>query len=143
MSAAPSPVSLSDAVGAITEILTWVGLGAAIVFGGAALVARLADGTWLPIRAVVIGDPASEGAGGQVVRWFGDDGVHEAPLTAELRAAVQGDELELFHRVGTRDDVRLHERSPWPRLLGGVALACAGVGVLALAVQIVTMVAGG
>ncbi|WP_345752018.1 hypothetical protein [Microbacterium rhizophilus] len=131
-----------DAIGAITEILSWVGIGAAVLFGGAALIARLADGTWVPIRGVVIGDPAPDAPRRQVVRWFGDDGVHEAPLTAELRAAARGDEVELFHRVGTRDDVRLHQHSPWPRLLGGVALACGAVGAIALAVQIVAMVTG-
>jgi len=121
-------------VGAITEILMWVGLGAAVLFGALALIARLADGTWAPIRAVVMDE---------ALRWFGDDGVHTAPLTPELRAAANGDELEAFHRVGTAGDVRLHERSPLPRLLGGVALACGGVGVLALVVQIVTMVSTG
>jgi hypothetical protein len=126
--------AVGGAIGAITEILTWVGIGAAVLFGGAALIVRLSDGTWAPIRGVVIGD---------VVRWFGDDGVHEAPLTPELRAAARGDELELFHRVGSRDDVRLHARSPVPRLLGGVALACGAVGVVALVVQIGVMVAAG
>ncbi|WP_203136080.1 hypothetical protein [Microbacterium sp. JZ31] len=134
---------LGGALGAITEILTWVGIGAAVLFGGAALIVRLADGTWEPIRAVLIDDPAPTTHARQVVRWFGEDGVHEAPLTDEMRAAARGDELELFHRVGTRDDVRLHERSPVPRLLGGVALACGAVGVLALVVQIVAMVAAG
>lgn len=131
------------ALAAITEILTWVGLGAAMLFGAAALIVRLADGTWEPIRAVVIDEPAPGAPQRHVVRWFGEDGVHEAPLTPELRAAAKGDEVELFHRVGTRDDVRLHQRSPWPRLLGGVALACGAVGVIALVVQIVAMIAAG
>lgn len=121
-------------IGAITEILMWVGLGAGVLFGAGALVARLADGTWAPIRAVILDD---------ALRWFGDDGVHTAPLTDELRAAAAGDEVEAFHRVGSAGEVRLQAHSPLPRLLGGVALACGGVGVLAAVVQIVAIVATG
>ncbi|MBF0815018.1 hypothetical protein E4U02_01165 [Microbacterium paludicola] len=124
-------MSAGGALGAITEILSWVGIGAAVLFGVAALIVRLADGAWQPVRGVVIDD---------VVRWFGDDGVHEAPLTPELRAAATRDELDLFHRIGTRDVVRLHRHSPWPRLLGGVALACGTVGVIAVIVQIAAMI---
>ncbi len=131
------------AIAAITEILMWVGLGTAALFGAAALVLRLADGTWVPIRAVIIAADDLTGRPERVVRWFGEDGVHEAPLTPQFEAAAVGDEVELHHRVGTRDDVRLEARSPWPRLLGGVALACAGVGALALVVQIVSMLAAG
>lgn len=127
-------MSAGGALGAITEILSWVGIGAAVLFGVAALIVRLADGAWQPIRGVVIDD---------VVRWFGDDGVHEASLTPELRAAATRDELDLFHRIGTRDVVRLHRYSPWPRLLGGVALACGTVGVIAVIVQIVAMILAG
>ncbi|MBO3663769.1 hypothetical protein [Microbacterium stercoris] len=126
-------------VGAVAEILTWVGLGAAAVFGAGALVAKLADGTWVPIRAVLLDDVGQQGS----LRWFGDDGVHTAPLTDELREAADGDEVDAFHRVGSASDVRLHHRSPLPRLLGGVALACGGVGVLAVVVQVVAMVTTG
>lgn len=135
------------ALAAITEILMWAGLGAATVFGLAALIARLADGTWLPVRAVIIGDgdpdPADPDGSAPVVRWFGQDGVHEAPLTDELRHAAERDEVDLHHRVGTHDRVRLDARSPWPRLLGGVALASGGIGLLALVVQVVAMLAAG
>ncbi|GAA1742724.1 hypothetical protein [Microbacterium paludicola] len=127
-------MSAGGALGAITEILSWVGIGAAVLFGAAALIVRLADGAWQPIRGLVIDD---------VVRWFGDDGVHEAPLTPELRAAATRDELDLFHRIGSRDVVRLHRHSPWPRLLGGVALACGTVGVIAVIVQIAAMILAG
>lgn len=127
-------MSAGGALGAITEILSWVGIGAAVLFGVAALIVRLADGAWQPVRGVVIDD---------VVRWFGDDGVHEAPLTPELRAAATRDELDLFHRIGSRDVVRLHRHSPWPRLLGGVALACGTVGVIAVIVQIAAMILAG
>jgi hypothetical protein len=127
-------MNAGGALGAITEILSWVGIGAAVLFGAAALIVRLADGTWQPIRGVLIDD---------VVRWFGDDGVHEAPLTPELRAAATRDELDLFHRIGSRDVVRLHRHSPWPRLLGGVALACGTVGVIAVIVQIAAMILAG
>ena len=86
---------------------------------------------------------ASDVTRDDVVRWFGDDGVHEAPLTPELRAAATRDELDLFHRIGSRDVVRLHRHSPWPRLLGGVALACGTVGVIAVIVQIAAMILAG
>ncbi|GGH43406.1 hypothetical protein [Microbacterium album] len=125
---------MAAVVGAVTEILGWVGLAAAAVFGGIALIVRVVDGTWEPVRAVIIGD---------VLRWFGEDEVHEAPLTPELRAAARGDEVAVHYRVGAPHRVRLEARSPWPRLLAGVALACGGVGVSAFLVQLAVMIAAG
>ena len=130
-------------IAAITEILMWAGLGAAALFGGLAVVVRLADGTWVPARGVIIDDDGRGEPSQRVVRWFGEDGVHEAPLTAELAAAAHGDEVAFHHRAGDPSRVRLDARSPWPRLLGGVALACAGVGVLALVVQVASMLMAG
>ena len=71
-------------VGAITEILMWVGLGAAVLFGALALIARLVDGTWAPIRAVVMDE---------ALRWFGDDGVQLAVDVAPLAHAADVDEV--------------------------------------------------
>ncbi|WOF24090.1 hypothetical protein N8K70_05300 [Microbacterium betulae] len=127
-------MDMSRVVGAITEIFSWIGFGGAIVFGLAAVVARLADGTWVAVHGFLLED-----ADPPVVRWFGaGHAVGEAPLTAEIRrAADDADELDLFTRPGRPGSARLHERSPLPRLLGWSAVAFGSLGVVSTIVQLV------
>ncbi|GAA4785273.1 hypothetical protein [Microbacterium gilvum] len=122
----------SSVIGAITELFSWIGFGAFAVLGAAAVVARLADGTWTPVRAFVLPDDG-------IVRWFGTGHVvGEAPLTEELRrAAGDADELDLFTRVDHPGSARLHARSPLPRLLAWTALGFGALGVVSTAVQLV------
>lgn len=125
---------MSRVIGAITEIFSWVGFGAAVVFGLAAVIARLADGTWIAVHGFVLvhQEPA-------IVRWFGaGHAVGEAPLTDELRAAAgDDDQLDFFTNPDRPGSARLHARSPLPRMLGWSALAFAALGVVSVAVQLI------
>ncbi len=49
----PLESAVSNALDALIEIFTWVGLGAGLLLALAAVVLLLSDGTWLPARAVV------------------------------------------------------------------------------------------
>ena len=80
---------MPPALAVALEIYTWIGLGAAVLLGIAALIAWVADGSWVPVRAVVSPTPA-----GEVVRWFDDSGIlGEAPLPHG--ASVHDEEVEL------------------------------------------------
>ena len=127
---------MGNALDAIVEIFSWVGLGLGAAVALLALIAYAADGTWVPVRAVVerLGERT-------VVRWFdGDGGVNEAALSeAQLHEVGARDMVDLWARVGHADRMRLHRRSPFVRgltLLAGVLL---GVGALALAVSLVML----
>ncbi|MFT4219074.1 MAG: hypothetical protein QM611_00945 [Microbacterium sp.] len=121
--------SPADVVGALADVLTWAGLGGAAVLGILCAIVALADGTWLPVRAVVeaVGD-------GHVVRWIdADGGVNEAPLSAHDHARAGGrDMVDVFYRRGWRNRMRLTRRSPLVQLLLRLAIGCAAVGLLAL-----------
>ncbi len=93
---------MSNALDAVIEIFTWVGLGGGLLLAFVAVFLLLADGTWLPTRAVV-----EHVDGGRVVRWFdADGGVNEAPLSAH-------------------DDAKI-ERPTWPTssTAGAASIAC-------------------
>lgn len=108
------------------EIYTWIGVAAAIVLGAAAFIAWVVDGTWSPVRAVVI-----DVDGRARARWIDDEGVlRDAPLPAG--APLVGDEVDLFSRVGSPERVRLVRRAPLVRALtrlagGSTALAVVGI----------------
>ena len=81
---------MPPALAVALEIYTWIGLGAAVLLGIAALIAWVADGSWVPVRAVVSPTPA-----GEVVRWFDDSGIlGEAPLPHG--ATVHDEEVDLW-----------------------------------------------
>ena len=44
---------MDHAIDAVIEIFTWVGLGAGILLAIVTVILKLADGTWLPARAIV------------------------------------------------------------------------------------------
>ncbi|MDN3309997.1 hypothetical protein QWJ90_03525 [Microbacterium oryzae] len=124
----------SHVIGAITEIFSWIGLGAAIVLGLAAIVARMADGTWVPVRAFVL--PEAEPP---AIRWFSaGHEVGHALLTPEVRrAAGDADEVDVFTNPRRPGSVRLQQHSPLPRLLGWGAVAFAALGIISSVTQLV------
>ncbi|GAA4198170.1 hypothetical protein GCM10022219_27220 [Microbacterium oryzae] len=129
----------SHVIGAITEIFSWIGLGATILLGLAAIVARLADGTWVPVRAFVLSD-----AEPPAIRWFSaGHEVGHAPLTPEVRrAAGDADEVDVFTNPRRPGSVRLHRHSPLPRLLGWGAVAFAALGIVSSVTQLVLVALG-
>ncbi|WP_159500903.1 hypothetical protein [Microbacterium sp. 18062] len=121
----------------LLETFTWVGFGAGMVLAGIALVAALADGTWLPASAVV-----EPGPDGRVARWFTHDGgVGEALLSAsdELHLGA-ADSVHLFYRPGS-NRIRFTPRSPLVRVTGWLAVGLLAIGALSLIASLIIMFA--
>ncbi|MFT4230632.1 MAG: hypothetical protein QM602_10100 [Microbacterium sp.] len=115
----------SDILGVLADVFSWAGFVGAAVFGILALVLRLADGTWLPARAVV-----ESVEGGRVVRWIdADGGVNEAPLTGhDLERVGDREMADIHYRRGWSNRMRLVPGSPAVRVAVRLAIALAGLG---------------
>ncbi|WP_439591938.1 hypothetical protein [Microbacterium sp.] len=124
------------AIDAIFEIFTWVGLGAGAFVAIVAVIAKLADGTWVPAQAVIADDPD-----GRVARWFGHEGrVGSARLTHEQHKELAGRETaDVYVRLGRDDRMRLTKGSPLVRLLMWLAIGLGAVGALAAVGSIVML----
>ncbi|KTS91114.1 leucyl-tRNA synthetase [Microbacterium testaceum] len=131
---------MSNALDAVIEIFTWVGLGGGTLLALLAVVLLLADGTWLPARAVV-----EEVDGGRVVRWFDDrGGVNEAPLSSHDDAKVgSADMADIFYRRGSAHRMRLTRASPVVRFVSLLAAGILGLGLVAFVLSIVVLFARG
>ena len=127
-------------VDALLEIFTWVGFGAGALLAGAALVAYLVDGTWVPVRAVI-----ESTEHGRVVRWFDEDGgVNEAPLTHEqLHVVADAGMWDIFARRGWQNRMRLTQHSPFVRAIALLAAGLIGLGLVALVVSSVLLFSRG
>jgi hypothetical protein len=131
---------VSNALDAVIEIFTWVGLGGGTLLALLAVVLLLADGTWLPARAVV-----EEVDGGRVVRWFDDrGGVNEAPLSSHDDAKIgSADMADIFYRRGSAHRMRLTRASPVVRFVSLLAAGILGLGLVAFVLSIVVLFARG
>ncbi|WP_136586673.1 hypothetical protein [Microbacterium hydrothermale] len=131
---------MSNALDALIEIFTWVGLGGGSLLAFVAVFLLLLDGTWLPARAVV-----EQVDGGRVVRWFDEHGgVNEAPLSAHDDAKVgSADMADIFYRRGSAHRMRLTRSSPVVRFLSLLAGGVLALGVVAFVVSIVLLFARG
>ncbi len=125
---------MSNALDAVFEIFSWVGLGVGVLLAFAAVIMLLADGTWLPARAVVerVGDH-------RVVRWFDEHGgVNEAPLSPHDDAKIgTADMADIFYRRGRSHRMRLTRAWPAVRF---VALLAAGVGAMGLVAATISII---
>jgi len=131
---------VSNALDAVIEIFTWVGLGGGLLLAFTAVFLFLADGTWMPARAVV-----EHVEGGRVVRWFDDDGgVNEAPLSAHDDAKVgAADMTDIFYRRGSAHRMRLTKSSPLVRFVSLLAAGVLSLGTIAFVISIVLLFARG
>ncbi len=122
--------NLPSMLGSLADVFTWVGLLGAGAFGVLAMILWVADGTWLPARAVV--EPVEPE--GQVVRWIdGDGGVNEAPLSDADHARLGGrDMADIHYRRGWRNRMRVARGSRTVHLFAWLAVGFAGLGVLSL-----------
>lgn len=118
---------MTNALDAVLEIFSWVGFGVAVVFGLVAVIVWAVDGSWLPAEAYLDED-------GVTARWIDVDGeVNAAVLSAADAAALGGvDRASIFYRHGWRGRVRLTPRPPVLKLLWGMAIGGAGVGILSV-----------
>ena len=120
---------MDHAIDAVIEIFTWVGLGAGILLAIVTVIVKLADGTWLPARAIV-----EHSDDRSLVRWFdADGGVNAAQLNREQTHALAGKEMaDIFYRRGTPNRMRLTHGSPAVRAVGLLAAGMLGLGVVAM-----------
>ncbi|MEU1970741.1 hypothetical protein ABZ477_03725 [Microbacterium sp. NPDC019599] len=120
---------MDHAIDAVIEIFSWVGIGAGILLGLVALILKLADGTWLPARAIV-----EHNDGGSLVRWFdADGGVNAAHLNHEQAHKVAGHDMaDIFYRRGTPNRMRLTHGSPAVRAVSLLAAGLFALGIVAL-----------
>jgi len=118
-----------DALDAVIEIFTWLGFIGAFVFGVAAVVAWVADGTWLPAEGLV--DREDEGT---FVRWYDADGdANSARVSEHDASALDGvDRIGIWYRYGWRDRMRLSRRAPVLRAVVWAAVASLSLGIVAL-----------
>ncbi|MFS0794574.1 hypothetical protein [Microbacterium sp. 1P10AE] len=131
---------MSNVVDIVIELFTWVGLGAGILLAIAALILYVADGTWVPVRAVV-----EDVDDHRVVRWFDEHGgVNEAPLSPHDDARIgAADMADVYARRGSRHRMRLTPSSPLVRFVGLLAIGVLSLGALAFALSVVLLFARG
>lgn len=127
---------MSNVLDVVIELFTWVGLGVGILLAVAALILYVADGTWVPVRAVV-----EDVDGHRVVRWFDEHGgVNEAPLSPHDDARIgSADMADIFARRGSSHRMRLTQSSPVVRFVALLAAGVLSLGVVAFAVSIVLL----
>lgn len=119
------------------EIYTWIGLGAAILLGIAALIAWVADGSWMPVHGVVahVGDRT-------LVRWWDDRGlVNEAPVPAGVE--VVDEQVDVWARVGRANTVRAVPHSPAVRSLARLTVGFAALALVGLVLSLVLLFISG
>jgi hypothetical protein len=131
---------VADTVGLIAEVFTWIGVGAGLALLFAALVVRIADGTWLPARGVI-----EHTDHGSVVRWFDDDGgVNEAALSDhDVRRLDSRDMADIYYRHGWHNRMRLDAGSHAVRALVRLALLMLAVALAAFAAGWIALIAEG
>jgi hypothetical protein len=117
------------ALDAVLEIFAWVGFGVGGALLVIALIAFLADGTWLPVRVLI-----EDTADGRVARWFtAEGGVGQARLTHEQSTALVGkDATDAFYRRGVPGRMRLTQGSPAVRAILLFSFGLIGVGVVSV-----------
>ncbi len=127
-------------IGVVLDVFTWIGLGAAALLGIIAVAMWAADGTWLPADAYVDHED-----GVTTVRWFDVDGdANSAPAVGALASALAGaDRTAIWYRHGWHGRMRLTRRAPQLRSVVVAALALLGVGLVAAAVSLLLLFAGG
>lgn len=126
----------NQAIDAVLEIFGWVGSGLGVILALVGLVAFLADGTWIPARAMI-----EESQNGRIARWFdADGGVGSAYLTPEIEHVLQGnDEADIFYRRGVSGRMRLTRGSPVVRGVFRLAAGLFAVGAISFAIAAIVL----
>jgi hypothetical protein len=131
---------MDHAIDAVIEIFTWVGLGTGVFLAIVTMILKLADGTWLPARAIV-----EHSAERSLVRWFdADGGVNASALNHEQTVALAGKDMaDIFYRRGKPNRMRLTHGSPAVRAVGLLAAGLLGLGVAAMVLSGILLFARG
>ncbi|RLK47452.1 hypothetical protein [Microbacterium telephonicum] len=126
---------MDHALDAVLEIFSWIGFAGAALFGVVWLIVWAADGSWAQAEAIVDRDGAEP-----VVRWFGADGAHVAPLTpSDAATLADADDATIWFRLGRPGLVRLERRPAVLRLLAWASVAFAVLGVLTVVGSVVVL----
>ncbi|MGM7679599.1 hypothetical protein [Microbacterium sp. A94] len=118
-----------DALAAVGEVLSWIGLGAGIPLLIVAGMIALAEGRWEPVDIAVI-----ERDGEAIARWFAGGDFRERPLTQ--RENVADGWHEGFVSVRSPGHVRM-SAPMLRRLLATLGIVFAGVGIIGLVVSMI------
>lgn len=123
--------SVLDLVGAIAELLTWVGISLGLLLLLASLVTRAISGRWIETDAILV-----DGVDETSVRWMSADGLHLQPLTnAERSDLAASDGLRIFYQKRDPDRMRLEAMGHGERVLRLLGLLLFGLGMLAFIVS--------
>lgn len=132
-------VSFLDILAIIVEVLSWVGLGLGIPLFVAALILRIADARWNKVDIELV-----DGTGEiTYARWFAGDEVRERELTHDELDELDDDFDSATGYADATGRLRFERHSAPSRVLWVLSLATLGVGLVALAVTIVLMLAVG
>lgn len=124
--------SVLDLVGAIAELLTWVGISLGLLLLLASLVVRAVSGRWIETDAILV-DGAEEAS----VRWMSADGLHLQPITSAERSDFAGpDGVRIYYQKRDPDRMRLEAMGHGERVLRLLGLLLFGLGILAFIVSI-------
>lgn len=123
---------MTQALDAILEIFTWVGFGAAFALGIVSVIVWASDGSWLRAEAYLDED-------GHTLRWLDSEGdVNSADVADQDRHRVGADHTaQIWYRHGWRDRMRFTRRPPVLRLLVGLAIGGAALGLAATVASVV------
>jgi hypothetical protein len=128
-----------DAVSLITELFSWIGLGAGIVM----LVAGLLRGAYFRGWTETLGVVVVDSRGDLAYRWLGDDGMlYEAPsIDDDSQVLEPGDDVTVY--VSPRDPSigRIDNPRHEGRALRTTGWILIGLGVIAVVLQFVLLFA--
>ncbi|ANJ25652.1 hypothetical protein [Agromyces aureus] len=131
-------MSAWETIGAIAEVIGWIGLGFGLLSLGLVLLIRIADGRWLPTEALVVDEPE-----GSVVRWFAEGEFHSRRLSVDERHHVANPEAEpAFYREREPEHLRLHEPPAGRRVLRLLGVVFLALAVVAGVIGVVAMLVG-
>lgn len=123
---------MTQALDAILEIFSWVGFGAAVVFGITAVIVWASDGSWLPADAYLDDD-------GRTLRWIDDASeVNAAQLADHDRDHLgAGGTARIWYRHGWHDRMRFTRHPPVLRILFGLTVGGGVLGLLSVLASVV------
>lgn len=128
-------MSAWETIGAIAEVIGWVGLAVGLGCLLVVLLIRIADGRWLPTDAVIVDE-----AGGSIVRWFAEGEFHSRRLSADERHHVANPQEEpAFYREREPEHLRLHEPPAGRRVLRLLGLVFLALAVVAGVIGVIAM----
>lgn len=131
-------MNVGEALGLVSEVLTFVGVGIGsplLLYGW---LRRRLDGRRVPVEVVIIYDED-----GARVRWFAEDDFYERTLQPRERAVVEGEQ----HRIGfvsDRDPSSMYwdPRSSIATVSLALGSVLVGVGVLGFVASLLALLIG-